>query len=167
MTSTGGAGDYLVFLRGGQPDCVPPDDLDIVIERHGIDPDLVYRRHGGLFGWFGATLTGAQLAALHVDKDVGDHSTSTSPRNRQVARKAHCAAPAELQDVPAPGDPQLASDVRDVLRRLAPHHRAILVLRDLEGLDEQAVSGMLAVSVGTAKSRPHRARRRFRQEWDR
>jgi len=85
----------------------------------------------------------------------------------RVARKAQRAAPFELQDVPAPGDPQLASDVRDVLARLAPHHRAILVLRDLEGLDEQTVSDMLAVSVGTAKSRLHRARRRFRQEWDR
>src|SRR5262249_56098604 len=85
----------------------------------------------------------------------------------RVAKKAHRIPPADLQDVPAHGDPQLASDVRDVLRRLAPHHRAILVLRDLEGLDEQTVSEMLAVSTGTAKSRLHRARRRFRQEWDR
>jgi RNA polymerase sigma-70 factor (ECF subfamily) len=85
----------------------------------------------------------------------------------RVAKKAHRAAPAELQDVPARGDPQLASDVRDVLRRLAPHHRAILALRDLEGLDEQTVSDMLAISAGTAKSRLHRARRRFRQEWNR
>ena len=85
----------------------------------------------------------------------------------RMAGKARRAAPAELADVPAPGDPQLASDVRDVLRRLAPHHRAILVLRDLEGLDERTVSDMLAVSTGTAKSRLHRARRRFRQEWDR
>ena len=85
----------------------------------------------------------------------------------RVARKAHRAAPAELQDVPARGDPQLASDIRDVLSRLAPNHRAILVLRDIEGLDEQTVSDMLAVSTGTAKSRLHRARRRFRQEWDR
>jgi RNA polymerase sigma factor (sigma-70 family) len=85
----------------------------------------------------------------------------------RVARKAHRAAPAELPEVPARGDPQLASDVRDVLRRLAPHHRAVLVLRDLEGLDEQTVSDMLAVSAGTAKSRLHRARRRFRQEWER
>ena len=85
----------------------------------------------------------------------------------RVARKARRNAPAELQDVPARDDPQLGSDVRDVLRRLAPHHRAILVLRDLEGLDERTVSEMLAVSTGTAKSRLHRARRRFRQEWDR
>src|SRR5262249_46978965 len=85
----------------------------------------------------------------------------------RVAKKAHRIAPAALQDVPAHGDPQLSSDVPDLLRRLAPHHRAILVLRDLEGLDEQTVSEMLAVSTGTAKSRLHRARRRFRQEWDR
>lgn len=85
----------------------------------------------------------------------------------RVARRAHRATPADLQDVPARGDPQLASDVRDVLRRLAPHHRAILVLRDLEGVDEQTASEMLAISAGTAKSRLHRARRRFRQEWDR
>jgi RNA polymerase sigma factor (sigma-70 family) len=85
----------------------------------------------------------------------------------RVARKTHRTAPTDLQDVPAPGDPQLAADVRDVLGRLAPHHRAILVLRDLEGLDERTVSDMLAVSAGTAKSRLHRARRRFRQEWER
>lgn len=85
----------------------------------------------------------------------------------RVARRAHRATPADLQDVPARGDPQLASDVRDVLRRLAPQHRAILVLRDLEDVDEQTASEMLSVSVGTAKSRLHRARRRFRQEWDR
>ena len=85
----------------------------------------------------------------------------------RVARRAHRATSADLQDVPARGDPQLASDVRDVLRRLAPDHRAILVLRDLEGVDEQTASEMLSVTVGTAKSRLHRARRRFRQEWDR
>ena len=85
----------------------------------------------------------------------------------RMARKARRSAPAELADVPAPGDPQLAADVRDVLRRLAPDHRAILVLRDLEGLDERTVSDLLAVSTGTAKSRLHRARRRFRKEWDR
>ncbi len=85
----------------------------------------------------------------------------------RVARKARRATPADLPDVPARGDPELAADVRDVLGRLTPHHRAILVLRDLEGLDEQTVSDLLAVSVGTAKSRLHRARRRFRQEWNR
>ncbi len=70
-----------------------------------------------------------------------------------------------LAAVPAPGDPQLAVDVRSVLARLAPEHRAVLVLRDLERLDEQAAAALLEVPRGTVKSRLSRARRSFRKEW--
>ncbi|MFE2287109.1 RNA polymerase sigma factor [Streptomyces sp. NPDC059443] len=74
---------------------------------------------------------------------------------REAVRMAHRgprAVAAELHEVPAPGDPQLAADIRDVLDRLTPEHRAVLTLRDLEGLDEQAVGELLALPVGTVKS---------------
>jgi RNA polymerase sigma factor (sigma-70 family) len=83
----------------------------------------------------------------------------------RVARKAARAVPAELTDIPAPGDPQLAADIRDVLARLTPEHRAVLVLRDLEGLDEQAVGALLNMPAGTVRSRLFRARRSFRKAW--
>lgn len=85
----------------------------------------------------------------------------------RVARRATRDLPAELADVPAPGDPQLAADIRDVLARLSPHHRAVLVLRDLEGLDEHAVSALLGVPEPTVRTRLFRARRNFRKEWER
>ncbi|HEX5402236.1 MAG TPA: RNA polymerase sigma factor [Pseudonocardiaceae bacterium] len=72
---------------------------------------------------------------------------------------------AELPDLPAPGDPELATDVADVLRRLSPRHRAILLLRDVEGMAEEEAARLLTVPVGTAKSRLARARRHFRKEW--
>lgn len=72
---------------------------------------------------------------------------------------------AELTEVPAVGDPQLAVDVADVLRRLSPEHRAILMLREVEGIDENHAAQLLAVPVGTAKSRLSRARKSFRKEW--
>jgi RNA polymerase sigma factor (sigma-70 family) len=75
------------------------------------------------------------------------------------------ARPAELPDLPAPGDPQLAVDVLDVLHRLAPEHRAILMLRDVDGLTEQQAAELLAIPVGTVKSRLSRARRSFRRAW--
>jgi RNA polymerase sigma-70 factor (ECF subfamily) len=83
----------------------------------------------------------------------------------RVARQAARTVPAELADVPAPGDPQLAADVRDVLARLTPTHRAVLVLRDVEGLDEQAAGALLDVPPGTVRSRLFRARRSFRKAW--
>jgi RNA polymerase sigma-70 factor (ECF subfamily) len=83
----------------------------------------------------------------------------------RVARQAARAIPAELADVPAPGDPQLATDVRDVLRKLTPEHRAILMLRDLDGLGEREAGAMLAIPPGTVRSRLLRARRAFRKAW--
>ena len=83
----------------------------------------------------------------------------------RVARRGQRQQPAELEDLPAADDPQLAIDVQDVLRRLSPEHRAVLVLRDLEGMDEQAAAAVLDVPSGTAKSRLHRARASFRKAW--
>jgi RNA polymerase sigma factor (sigma-70 family) len=83
----------------------------------------------------------------------------------RVARQAARAIPAELADVPAPGDPQLAADVADVLGRLSPQHRAVLVLRDLDGLDEREAGAMLAIPAATVRTRLLRARRAFRKAW--
>lgn len=83
----------------------------------------------------------------------------------RVARRAARAVPAELAELPAPGDPQLGADIRDVLTRLSPEHRAVLVLRDLEGLDEATAAERLGLRVGTVKSRLHRARDTFRKAW--
>ena len=83
----------------------------------------------------------------------------------RVARAAARAMPSELAEIPAHGDPQLAADIGDVLARLTPEHRAVLYLRDLEGLSEQAAGALLGVPPGTVRSRLFRARRSFRKAW--
>jgi len=83
----------------------------------------------------------------------------------RIAERRARSRPAELSDLPESGDPQLLVDIRDVLNRLSPQHRAILMLRDMDGLDEQHAAELLAVPVGTVKSRLARARRSFRKEW--
>jgi RNA polymerase sigma factor (sigma-70 family) len=83
----------------------------------------------------------------------------------RVAGRDRRQVPDELAELPARDDPQLAIDVRDVLTRLSPEHRAVLVLRDLEGLDERAAAALLDIPAGTAKSRLHRARVSFRKAW--
>lgn len=68
-------------------------------------------------------------------------------------------------DLPAPWSDELSVDIEDVLARMPPEHRAILVLRDLEGYPEREAAAILAVPEGTAKSRLHRARTLFRRAW--
>jgi len=105
------------------------------------------RQPAALFGWVRAIAVRESLR--HASADA-----RALPRNPDL-----------LAGVPSRDDPQLAADVRAVLRRLRPEHRAVLVLRDLEGLDEQTTSAVLAVPKGTLKSRLHRARAAFRKEW--
>ena len=83
----------------------------------------------------------------------------------RVARRTEREQPDELAHLPAPGDPLLAADIKDVLTRLTPEHRAVLMLRDLEGLDERTAAALLRVPAGTVKSRLARARASFRKEW--
>ncbi|MFD9942660.1 RNA polymerase sigma factor [Nonomuraea sp. NPDC059023] len=83
----------------------------------------------------------------------------------RIARRDGRARPAELAELPSRQDVESAVDIRDVLERLSPEHRAVLMLRDLEGLEEAAAARLLEVPVGTVKSRLARARRSFRQAW--
>lgn len=66
-------------------------------------------------------------------------------------------APARLPDLDA------VLDVRAALAGLSPQHRAVLVLRDLDGLPESEVAALLSVPEGTVKSRLHRARAAARE----
>jgi RNA polymerase sigma factor (sigma-70 family) len=75
---------------------------------------------------------------------------------------------AEIVDRPAPEvDLANALDVRAVLAELTPEHRAVLVLRDMDGLAEAEVAALLRVPTGTVKSRLSRARTEFAGRWHR
>ncbi|MFI6564153.1 RNA polymerase sigma factor [Streptomyces sp. NPDC050534] len=72
---------------------------------------------------------------------------------------------ARLRGLVGLGDGELSAQVRDVLARMPVHHRAVLVLRELEDLDERTAAEILGIAPGTVKSRLHRARSAFRKAW--
>jgi RNA polymerase sigma-70 factor (ECF subfamily) len=91
-------------------------------------------------------------------------------------RRPHCrAVPAhELDHVePASGDDQdpgapleraeLDAIVQHALNRLPDDQRVVVVLRDLDGLSYEQIAEVLAVPIGTVRSRLHRARGELRQ----
>lgn len=65
-------------------------------------------------------------------------------------------------DAPGPDEEAVrahrAAEVHRALAHLAPDHRAVVVLHDLQGLQYPEVAEVLDVPVGTVKSRLHRAR---------
>lgn len=55
--------------------------------------------------------------------------------------------------------------VASLLDRLSPCSRAVLVLREMDGLEYEEIAQVMNVPVGTVRSRLHVARERFRQMW--
>jgi RNA polymerase sigma-70 factor (ECF subfamily) len=53
--------------------------------------------------------------------------------------------------------------VHRALARLSPEHRAVLVMKDMEGQKYEAMAEVLQVPVGTVRSRLHRARLELRE----
>jgi RNA polymerase sigma factor (sigma-70 family) len=90
-------------------------------------------------------------------------ATREAVRHAQRERKTREFG--QEREIPSPSDPTLAADIRAVLESLSPEQRAILVLRDLEGLSEEEAAAQLEVAKGTAKSRLHRARSAFQKRW--
>jgi RNA polymerase sigma-70 factor (ECF subfamily) len=85
----------------------------------------------------------------------------------RIAKKARRESPWEDVTLEAGIDPELIIDIRDVLDRLSPEHRAVLVLREVEGLDERSAGLLLDIPTGTVKSRLSRAKDSFRKAWAR
>jgi len=84
----------------------------------------------------------------------------------RIARNTVKISALPVDEIGTPGDPELAVDITDTLARLTPEHRAVLVLRDIEELDELQASRILSVPPGTVRSRLFRARRGFRKAWE-
>jgi len=53
--------------------------------------------------------------------------------------------------------------IREALSRLSPEHRAVLVMKDMEGQKYEAMAEVLQVPIGTIRSRLHRARSELRE----
>jgi len=72
------------------------------------------------------------------------------------------------EQLPDPGTPAEQLERRERLSRLdtkvkglSPGHRAVLVLRDIEGLSYDEIARVTESPVGTVKARLHRAREEF------
>lgn len=85
-------------------------------------------------------------------------------RSRLVEREVEC----EEEVLAVLGDPETASKnlqakeaeerLKKLLEKLNPDHRACIVLREIEGLDYQAIAKNLGVNLNTVRSRLKRAR---------
>ncbi len=83
----------------------------------------------------------------------GEEGSSSEPVDpSEFSRPEHAVEKAELE-----------RRVQGALNRLSPEHRAVLVLKDIDGQKYEAMAEILGVPIGTIRSRLHRARIELRE----
>ena len=97
------------------------------------------------------------------------HSTVELPDEQNAADP-----PARLQDLETPEELTLTDEIRGMvsatLEKLSEAHRAVITLREIDGLSYQEIAAEMSIPVGTVRSRVFRARdiidRQLRRVYD-
>ena len=75
--------------------------------------------------------------------------------------------PADPSELSRPGHAMEQAEqgrrIQEALARLSPEHRAVLVMKDMEGQKYETMAEVLQVPIGTIRSRLHRARLELRE----
>lgn len=125
-----------------------------------------FRQQSGFYTW--VFRVAVNLAISHrrkarvrqtvsLDESVGVAGSQAENLARRVQDKS-AEEPGR-----AVGQAELHGHVARALQGLDDDHRAVVVLRDIEGLDYQEIGEILQIPAGTVKSRLHRARMALRE----
>jgi RNA polymerase sigma-70 factor, ECF subfamily len=102
---------------------------------------------------------------LCVDRQRRDAKQQLAPLDVDDRREG---TPLPLPDGPRPDQPfdrardaEIATQLRAAINELTPDHRAVILLREVEGLSYEEISQVLDCPKGTVMSRLHYARRQL------
>jgi len=113
--------------------------------RIAVNLTLNFRKRKAVAGWM-------SLDNLNIGQD--EHNTSLA----KVLLDEKQPQPGEIAE-----NRELCELVTRAINRLDDEHKAIIVLRDIEGMDYAQIADVLGVELGTVKSRLSRARAALRQ----
>jgi RNA polymerase sigma-70 factor (ECF subfamily) len=120
-----------------------------------------FRRQSGFYTWMYRIAVNLALShrrgsrrrqVLSLDQGANIDGTQAAGLAGRVADR--------IQNDPAvrTDDAEMQRAVVQALQSLDDDHRAVVVLRDIEGLDYREIAEVLQIPTGTVKSRLHRAR---------
>ena len=124
--------------------------------------DTLLAAFEGLRRFEGRSTVKTWLSRILMNKSAKRHQYNSV---REIV-KIGPAAEAILQGTPVPSShcaDEVRLDVAAMLQRLSADHRAVLVLREIQGLSYDEIAKVLEVPVGTVESRLFRARQELRE----
>lgn len=138
----------------------------VSLDAMGGDPGASQGGTGLFKSLSGDTFLGAILGKL-FGAGAGDTTLGTRAGETKSLSRKFTGSPARERDVVESAElSESLSRLYIALEELDPEQRAILILRDMQGLDYQHIADILEVPPGTVKSRIFRARTALREKFD-
>ena len=98
----------------------------------------------------------ARRTYTEYDERIGTQNSSNE-KSRFMANRS------DLNPSKVVGRKELADKIQDAIAELPPYHRAVIIMREIEGLSYTEMAKVLQVSKGTVMSRLHHARQKLRR----
>ncbi len=124
-----------------------------------------FRRHSGFYTWiyriaYNLAIDEKRKRYRHVEQATGEvlELDRASHRNISAPGSMLSAGPEPDESVERA---ELRSDISAALDTLSDEHRAVIVLREIEGLSYSEISDVVGCSKGTVMSRLHHARKKM------
>jgi RNA polymerase sigma-70 factor (ECF subfamily) len=99
----------------------------------------------------------AKLAASSLDAEYCQNNNNASNELKAILTDPDAPDPAKIAQ-----NRELCDLLLKTLLKLDEDHRAVIVLRDIEGMNYAQIANVLDIQVGTVKSRLSRARNNLR-----
>lgn len=121
-----------------------------------------FRESSSFSTWFYTILNNICLDILRKRTRAADTVSinQTSSENDEYELQIEDSAPGPYEQLQKSTAQEL---LEDALTKLSDEHRAVIIMRDINGLDYEEIAKVLDVSLGTVKSRISRARLALRK----
>jgi len=120
-----------------------------------------FRGQSGFYTWLYRIAVNTCLNAAHKERRRLDRTSLDA-----LLEAGEISSETLFGNAPAETDlerSELQEGIQAVLNDLSPDHRAVIVLKDIEGLSQEEIANALGCSVGTVKSRLSRARAHLKE----
>jgi RNA polymerase sigma-70 factor (ECF subfamily) len=120
-----------------------------------------FRGQSSFYTWLYRILMNVSIDWLrkkHVESGAEFDDAQGLPH---IAPGAATAPRGELQPAARLSDKEIRSRIDEAITRLTPEHRAVIVMRELDGLDYQEIADAMECSIGTVMSRLFYARKKL------
>ena len=142
--------------------------VDNAEDAHDVVQEAFLNAYQSLDGFKGDSLFFTWLYRIAVNTAISMRRKQRVSISIDSGRNGeHPIEPPDLSEQSRPGHALEQAEqerrIQIALARLSPEHRAVLVMKDMEGQKYETMAEILQVPIGTIRSRLHRARLELRQ----